>query len=253
MAQATITVNVQAAPMFTCPKCGATFGTQEELDAHIALVHPTVAEWTPEQMAKFIQMGLTTAEIAQIPADTTDIIRILAARPKIAIWVGIDELKRNAKSEAERVIAEHGETGVVTNVFVKATGSNWWDWCDNYYVYICVRSPLATIVVLAVALALVALFAWCFVSYTHLEIQRLKTETHADYTDTVQSLNDLYEKGLLTYDQWQAALGNVQDAHDKAQETGTSWVDQIMGMLPILLPVILVLAIISMVPRGRRD
>lgn len=40
MSKATITVNVQALPVFTCSICGAEFSTQSALDAHTASVHP---------------------------------------------------------------------------------------------------------------------------------------------------------------------------------------------------------------------
>lgn len=216
-------------------------------------VPPTEPVWTAEQLKLFTDSGLTSAEIAQIPPETTDVIRIHANKPKIAVWVGTDELRKRAKEEVARILAEQGESGEVTQVFARKVGGYaWWDWCDNYHVWICIRSPIGVGAVLVVAVAIAALLAWCYVSHTHYEIQKVKSESYADYSNTVESLNDLYEKGLLTYDQWQAALGNVTEAHDKAVETGKSWTDTIMEMLPMILPLLILGLVIGFMPK-RKD
>jgi len=144
-----------------------------------------------------------------------------------------EEIARKVKEAAEANGAPDLE---VTRVIVKKTGD--WLMLVRRKVYVCVKSPLAPAVA-AVLLGAIALA--CFVitllkKWIDLRILQEKEEALDDLDTTI---NRVLSDPSLTPEQKQAIVKALTDAFNKAQQTGTSWVDLLkwgtLGGIGILL------------------
>ena len=198
-----------------------------------------VESWVPEEVrgitdpnviAKLKAEGLTEAEITTIPYDTTDVLIVEG----FSSWIPSgEEIARKVKEAAEANGAPDLE---VTRVIVKKTGD--WLMLVRRKVYVCVKSPLAPAVA-AVLLGAIALA--CFVitllkKWIDLRILQEKEEALDDLDTTI---NRVLSDPSLTPEQKQAIVKALTDAFNKAQQTGTSWVDLLkwgtLGGIGILL------------------
>jgi len=198
-----------------------------------------VASWVPEEVkgitdpnviAKLKAEGLTEAEIATIPYDTTDVLIVEG----FASWAPSgEEIARKVKEAAEANGAPEIE---VTRVIVKKTGD--WLVLVRRKVYVCVKSPLAPLVA-AVILGAIALA--CFVVTLLKEWVELRTlQTKEEALDDLQTtITRILNDPNLTNEQKEAIVKALTDAFNKAQQTGTNWVDLLkwgtLGGIGILL------------------
>jgi len=106
-------------PVYTCPQCGATFGSQAELDEHIATAHP--GDWTAQQIqipiiawgGGFETLRQTGCNIVYISHPVTDLdwwrqLAQTATEYKIGImpWVGRGMAGRDDWPDGERLKPE---------------------------------------------------------------------------------------------------------------------------------------------------
>jgi hypothetical protein len=198
-----------------------------------------VESWVPEEVkgitdpnviAKLKAEGLTDAEIATIPYDTTDVLIVEG----FSSWAPSgEEIARKVKETAEANGAPEIE---VTRVIVKKT----WDWLVlvRRKVYVFVKSPLAPAVA---AVILAGIAAFCFLitllkKWIDLRILQEKEEALDDLQTTItRILND----PNLTPEQKEAIIKALTDAFNKAQQTGVNWTDLLkwgtLGGIGILL------------------
>jgi hypothetical protein len=199
-----------------------------------------VESWVPEEVkgitdpnviAKLKAEGLTEAEIATIPYDTTDVLIVEG----FSSWAPSgEEIARKVKEAAEANGAPEIE---VTRVIVKKTGD--WLVLVRRKVYVFVKSPLAPMVAVALLAAIVAVCGFLIVlakSYFDLRTLQTKEEALDDLQTTItRILND----PNLTNEQKEALIKALTDAFNKAQQTGVNWVDLLkwgtLGGIGILL------------------